>query len=161
MDIRFQSLMVLLRKLEASNTKFQRDMEVIKEIRLAAQERYIRNVMYIDIISEYTQEIYAWYDYEEDCEDWYMDNCNLWDDNYFHILFDDSTLRYIENNIKSSPKSSMNTNFWYSLVLVCYSNDFFWIWRDLHIWIPMINVALWSIIFSWFLSSDISRVEFT
>jgi hypothetical protein len=45
-----------------------------------------------DIIKdEYNQEIYAWYDFEDDCDDWYMDSCHFWDDNHFHILFDDST----------------------------------------------------------------------
>jgi len=49
------------------------------------------------IRDEYNQEIYAWYDFEDDCDDWYMDSCHFWDDNHFHILFDDSTLPYIEN----------------------------------------------------------------
>jgi hypothetical protein len=42
---------------------------------------------------EYNQEIYAWYDFEADCDDWYMDSCHFWDDNHFHSLFDDSTPR--------------------------------------------------------------------
>jgi hypothetical protein len=52
-------------------------MEAIEEIKIEAHEKYIRDLMYIDITSEYTQEIYSWYDYEEDCEDLYMDNCNI------------------------------------------------------------------------------------
>ena len=111
MDIHFQSLMDILCKLESSNANFQLDMEAIEEIKLAAHERYIRNSMYIDITREYTQERYDWYDYEEDCEDWYMENCNLWDDNYFHLLFDDSTPLYVEHIMESSPKPSMNTIF--------------------------------------------------
>jgi hypothetical protein len=54
MDIQFQSLMALQLKLEASNAKFQCDMEAIEEIRLATHEIYIRNLIYIDIIGEYT-----------------------------------------------------------------------------------------------------------
>ena len=34
---------------------------------------------------EYNKEIYAWYDFEADCDDWYMDSCHFWDDNHFHI----------------------------------------------------------------------------
>jgi hypothetical protein len=26
-----------------------------------------------------------------------MDSCHFWDDNYFHLLFDDSTPPYVEN----------------------------------------------------------------
>jgi hypothetical protein len=50
-----------------------------------------------DIKNSYTQELYAWYDFEVDCDDWYMNNCHLWDDNHFHILFDDSTPPSVEN----------------------------------------------------------------
>ena len=49
------------------------------------------------LMHEYNQEIYAWYDFEADCDDWYMDSCHFWDDNHFHILFDDSTPPSIEN----------------------------------------------------------------
>jgi hypothetical protein len=44
-----------------------------------------------DLMNEYNQERYAWYDFEDDFDDWYMDSCHFWDDNHFHILFDDST----------------------------------------------------------------------
>ena len=47
--------------------------------------------------NEYNQEIYAWYDFEADCDNWYMDSCHFWDDNHFHILFDDSTPLSVEN----------------------------------------------------------------
>ena len=30
-----------------------------------------------DIRDEYNQEIYAWYDFEADCDDWYMDSCHF------------------------------------------------------------------------------------
>ena len=32
---------------------------------------------------EYTQEIYAWYGFEADCDDWYMDSFDLWDEDTF------------------------------------------------------------------------------
>jgi hypothetical protein len=50
-----------------------------------------------DIRDEYNQDIYVRYDFEDDCDDWYMDSCHLWDDNHFHILFDDSTPSYVED----------------------------------------------------------------
>jgi hypothetical protein len=50
-----------------------------------------------DIRDAYTQEVYVWYDFEADCDDWYMDSCHLWDDNHFHILFDESTPPSVEN----------------------------------------------------------------
>jgi hypothetical protein len=50
-----------------------------------------------NIMDEYTQEIYSWYDFEADCDDWYMDSCHFWDDNHFHLLFDDSTPPSIEH----------------------------------------------------------------
>jgi hypothetical protein len=52
MDIHFQSLMSLQHKLEASNTKFQRNMEAIEESIITTHERYFRNLMYIDITRE-------------------------------------------------------------------------------------------------------------
>jgi hypothetical protein len=50
-----------------------------------------------DIRDEYNQEIYSWYDFEADCDDWYMDSCHFWDDNHFHILFDDSNPPSVES----------------------------------------------------------------
>jgi hypothetical protein len=57
------------------------------------QERFLME----DIGDGYNQEIYAWYDFETDCDDWYMDTCHFWDDNHFHILFDDSNPPYVES----------------------------------------------------------------
>jgi hypothetical protein len=57
------------------------------------QERFLME----GLRDEYNQEIYAWYDFEADCDDWYMDSCHFWDDNHFHILFDDSTPPSVEN----------------------------------------------------------------
>jgi hypothetical protein len=51
----------------------------------------------VDIKDGYNQEIYAWYDFEADCDDWYMDSCHFWNDNHFHILFDDSNPPSIES----------------------------------------------------------------
>jgi hypothetical protein len=50
-----------------------------------------------DIRDEYTQEIYSRYDFEVDYDDWYMDSCHFWDENHFHLLFDDSTPPSVEN----------------------------------------------------------------
>ena len=50
----------------------------------------------IYIMYGYNQERYAWYDFEDDCDDWYMDSCHFWDDNHFYILFDDSTPPSVE-----------------------------------------------------------------
>jgi hypothetical protein len=49
------------------------------------------------IKDEYTQEIYYWYDYNDECNDFHMDSCHYWNDDHFHILYDDSTPRYVEN----------------------------------------------------------------
>jgi hypothetical protein len=51
----------------------------------------------VDLRDKYNQEIYAWYDFEADCNDWYMDSCHFWDDNHFHILFDDSNPPFVES----------------------------------------------------------------
>ena len=48
------------------------------------------------LMNAYNHEIYAWYDFEADCDDWYMDSCRFLDDNHFHILFDDSTPLSVE-----------------------------------------------------------------
>jgi hypothetical protein len=62
------------------------------------QERFCME----DIMNEYNQEIYAWYDFEVDCDDWYMDSCYFWDENHSHILFDDSNPPFVENiNVKN------------------------------------------------------------
>ena len=30
-----------------------------------------------DIRDDYNQEIYAWYDFEADCDDWFIDSCHF------------------------------------------------------------------------------------
>jgi len=75
-------------------------------------------------MDEYHQEVYASYDLEDDCDDWFMDSCHLWDDNPLHLLFDDSPSPHVEHIMERSPTPSMHTIFQYSPVLVCYSADF-------------------------------------
>jgi hypothetical protein len=54
-------------------------------------------------MDEYNQERYAWYDFEADCDDWYMDSCHFGMITTFHILFDDSTPPFVENFLESKP----------------------------------------------------------
>jgi hypothetical protein len=37
------------------------------------QERFLME----GLMNAYNQEIYAWYDFEADCDDWYMDSCHF------------------------------------------------------------------------------------
>ena len=72
--------------------KLQRQLEEIQTcITLSRQERYI--------MDKYNQEESSWYDFEVDCDDWYMDSCQLWDENHFHILFDDSNPPSLEKSM--------------------------------------------------------------
>jgi hypothetical protein len=70
------------------------------------QERYIMEY----IVNEYHEEVYSWYDLEDDCDDWYRDSCHFGDDNHFHILFDDSTPPSVENINVIHPELIMITN---------------------------------------------------
>jgi hypothetical protein len=78
------------------------------------------NTMYNHIIGEYTQEIYAWYDYKDHCDDWYMDSCHFWDENHFHLLFDDSAPPHVDHVLESKQDHSMHilVEFYYSPILV-------------------------------------------
>jgi hypothetical protein len=69
------------------------DFRSIHESLASIQEKYTL----VNIMNEYHQEVYAWYDLEDDCDDWYMDSCHFWDDNHFHLLFDDSTPPSVEH----------------------------------------------------------------
>jgi hypothetical protein len=160
MDIHSQIIMEIQREMEALKTTFQE----FKVERKNIQEIYIMETIYNYITREYTQEIYAWYDYEDECDDWYMDSCHFWDDNHFHILYDDSTPPYVENinvtNLEPVMTTSVHLHIlqWYCSFQI-QLRPFPTMWMDLHIWIHMTNVDLWIIIF--LLSSDIFNVEFT
>jgi hypothetical protein len=72
-----------------------------------------------DIKDEYNQEIYAWYDFEADCDDWYMDSCQFWDVNHFHILFDDSNPPSVESiNVKNWEPMIITSSILH--ILQCY-----------------------------------------
>jgi hypothetical protein len=72
------------------------------------------------IQDEYNRETYAWYDFEANCDAWYMYSCHFWDDNHFHILFDDSNPPYVEPIPESKHETSLHIllQFYYSLVVV-------------------------------------------
>jgi hypothetical protein len=78
------------------------------------QERFLME----GLRDEYNQEIYAWYDFKADCDDWYMDSCHLWDDNHFHILFDDSTPSSVENINVPHHELVTNVHSTYSIVVL-------------------------------------------
>jgi hypothetical protein len=49
---------------------------------------YILSTIYPYTTKEYNQKSYAWYDFEANCDDCYMDSCHFLDDNYFYLIFD-------------------------------------------------------------------------
>jgi hypothetical protein len=75
-------------------------------------------------MDKYNQEASAWYDFEANCDDWYMDSCHFWDDNHFHLLFDDSTPPHVEHILESKQEPCMHfiLQVFYSPVVV---DDFF------------------------------------
>jgi hypothetical protein len=91
--------------------------------------------------NEYNQEIYAWY----------MDSCHFWDNNHFHILFDDSTLPSVENINVPHQEIVISVQSAYSIVVLFLPYSAMTLstmWMDLLIWIHMIGVSLWSIFWS-------------
>jgi hypothetical protein len=122
------------------------------------QERYLME----DMRDEYNQEVYVWYDFEADCDDWYMDSCHFWDENHFHILFDDSTPPFVENINVTHQELVMITNVhptYFAVVL--FLRPFSTIWMDLLIWIHIKGVSIWSIIFGLLVGSKIFHGTFT
>jgi hypothetical protein len=98
--------------------------QLFKDSRECNSRRIIRNARLLrrDILwrtishqEEYNQETYAWYYWEAECDDWYMDSCHFWDDNHFHLLFDDSTPPYVEHINGEIDKSLLCIFFWYFL----------------------------------------------
>jgi hypothetical protein len=83
---------------------------------VSMQEIYLM----VDIRDEYNQEVYDWYDFEADCDDWYMDSFHLWDDNHFHILFDESTPPFVEkiNVTNQEPVMITSVNPAYSTMVL-------------------------------------------
>jgi hypothetical protein len=76
-------------------------------------------------MEEHDRERYSLYDFEVDCDHWYMNNCLFWNDNYFYLLFDYSTPHYLENIVERIQEPYMNTifQFSHSVVLMCYVDD--------------------------------------
>ena len=105
MDIRL--LMEIRRKIEALDTGDQK----LQVITLAMQERCIIQ----DIGDEYNREAHAWHNFEGSCYYWYMYSCYLWDQNHFHLLFDDSTPPSVEHILERRQEISMHTllHFYY------------------------------------------------
>ena len=65
-----------------------------------------------DIEEEYTRDIcYSLCDLEKEYREWYMDGCHLSKDNYFQLLFDDSTSSHEESIVKESHELVITTNF--------------------------------------------------
>jgi hypothetical protein len=98
MDVHSQTLNKILQAIEAFKSQMHDTLHNFKEdikddfCNIHESLASIQDKSnFVNIMNEYHQEVYAWYDLEDDCDDWYMDSCHFWDDNHFHILFDDST----------------------------------------------------------------------
>ena len=101
MIMKWDDLMELLQNM---HTTFDRFQTYMKETIHKFKESCINRGMSPIIQNEYTNNIHAWYEFEDDFDDWYMNNLSiyLWDDNYFHLLFDDFSPPYIDNIIDGS-----------------------------------------------------------
>jgi hypothetical protein len=73
-----------------------------------------------DIRDKYNQEASTWHDFEAYCDDWHMYSCHFWDENHFHLLFDESTPPHAVHIMESKRESSMHIllHFFYSPVVV-------------------------------------------
>jgi hypothetical protein len=100
MDVPSQTLNIILHiifQMHDTLHNFKEDIKddfcSIHESLASIHEKYTL----VNIMNEYHQEVYVWYVLEDDCDDWYMDSFHFWDDNHFHLLFDDSTPPSIEH----------------------------------------------------------------
>jgi hypothetical protein len=87
-----------------------------------------------------------------DCDDWYMDNGHFWDDNHFHLLFDESTPPHVDPILESIKESSLHIilHFFYSLVvvdefLVCSTyfdphDQCRYLEHDFHVWFQSFDI---------------------
>jgi hypothetical protein len=94
MDILSRLLMELQQKIEALETRMQ------KCVQTSVQNLQALAIMQ-DNKDQYNQGTFAWYDFEVNCDDWYMDSCHFGDENHFHILFDDSTPPHVDHILES------------------------------------------------------------
>lgn len=69
-------------------------------------------VISIWVSGHYRKERWAWEDFEAECEDLYLDNSNLWDESYFHLLLNESTPLCVENVVEGSQEKVMVTSFY-------------------------------------------------
>ena len=67
------------------------------------------------IEGKYRNDMYGQCDLEEACAEWYMDNCHLWEDNYFQLLFDESN----PSNEAKIIEDSHEQVIFYFFLLVC------------------------------------------
>jgi hypothetical protein len=72
-----------------------------------------RLALWKNIKEEYQRERWAWCDLEEACEEWYMDSCHLWEDNYLCFLFYAQAPSYDDQVIKGTHEKVVPTNFQY------------------------------------------------
>jgi hypothetical protein len=102
MDIHSQIMETIKTTIQEFKVEMQHIQEkCIQEFKVEMQhiqEECIHNsTISRHIMDECNKKRYDWYDFEADCDDWDMDSCHLLDDNYFHILFDDSSPPHVEN----------------------------------------------------------------
>jgi hypothetical protein len=78
MDIRL--LMEIRPKFEALEHHLQEGLQDVRDncqniqrFLASIQKRYLME----DIKDAYNEEVYAWYDFEVNCDDWYMDSFNF------------------------------------------------------------------------------------
>ena len=114
---------------------------------------------------EYNQEIYSWYDFEADCDDWYMDSYHFWYDNHFHLLFDDSTPPSVEHINVTHQEIVMITSVQhpYSTMVLFLPDSTLTLshYVDGYSYLDPHECQYWEHHFQFLLGVDIFRVEFT